>query len=257
MNGWWKFHRAMDRHAVWSLSDGQFKVWIAILNLANHQTQDWWNGTDRVTINPGSFVTSLKNLAVYSHTSIKTVRIALGNLSKIGSITAQIRARRFTEITLVNAETYRGTDLDEGTERGIVGAQQGHSRGTAGALTGEGKEREKKKLPCPAVAGPNGHEAHRVLEWLNTKAGKNFPFSPPNLDLIRCRMKEGTTEHDLKAIISRKVKEWATDEKQRVFLRPKTLFNRTNVANYLGELPGKESDDELPGLRPHDDGGHA
>ena len=180
MNGWWKFHRKMDKHAVWSLSDAQFKVWISILNLANHQDQDWWNGTERVEIKAGSFITSLSHLAQYSHTTIKTIRIALGNLSKIGSIRAEIRANRYTLITLVNAETYRGTDVEEGTVQGKVGARQGHSEGTAGALTGEGEneKKERKKQPPSPRALPESVEwgsSYCLILKYNKEAPDNVP----------------------------------------------------------------------------------
>ena len=113
----------MDQHAVWSLSDGQWKVWCSILNLANHKDQDWWSGTERITIKAGSFITSLKHLSDYSRTSIKTVRLSLKNLEQIGSIKTQIRAQRYTEIILVNAEKWRGVEEEEGTVQGTLGAQ--------------------------------------------------------------------------------------------------------------------------------------
>jgi len=150
MNGWLKLHRRMKDHPVWQLSDGQFKVWIACLILANTKERTWDNKTDIVIIKPGSFVTSLEHLSKDSRTSIKTVRLALKALERIGSIRAQIRAQRYTLIELVNWPTWNGSELDEGTEEGISGAQQGHSKGTAGALTEEGKkERRKRKIPEP------------------------------------------------------------------------------------------------------------
>lgn len=85
----------------------------------------------------------------------------------------------------------------------------------------------------------NGHrpKARAVLDWLNRKASKNFPPTEPTLRLIEARLHEGVHDWQLKAIVSSKVDAWAGDPKMREYLRPKTLFNATNTANYLGELP--------------------
>lgn len=157
MNGWWKCHRKMTEHAVWSLSDSQFKVWITILMYANHKDQDWWNGTERVVVPSGSFVTSQDHLAALSHTSRKTVRLAIDALIRIGSIWANPRAKRYTEIGLVNSEKYRGTDIEEGQQEGQVGAKQGPSEGQVGAITGEYKKvRRKERI---LLANPDGFAA--------------------------------------------------------------------------------------------------
>lgn len=167
MNGWWKFHRQMRNHAVWSLSDGQFKVWITILNEANHIENDWWNGVERIVIPAGSFITSLSHLANLSRTTIKTVRLAIEALTKIGSIKAQTKAKSYTEICVINFDRYRGTDEDEGIDQGNVGAKRGHSRGKVGAITGEVRERENNTLSQLSLAEP-----------VETKTSK--PLSPHN-----------------------------------------------------------------------------
>jgi hypothetical protein len=145
MNGWWKCHRKMTDHAVWNLSDAQFKVWVTILMYANHRDQDWWDGSLRLTIPAGSFITSQDHLATLSRTSRKTVRLSIDALIRIGSITANTRAKKYTEITLINSDKYRGTDIEEGQQEGQVGAKQGPSEGQVGATTGEGRELEKEK----------------------------------------------------------------------------------------------------------------
>jgi hypothetical protein len=145
MNGWWKCHRKMTEHAVWNLSDAQFKVWVTILMYANHRDQDWWDGSLRLTIPAGSFITSQDHLAALSRTSRKTVRLSIDALIRIGSITANTRAKKYTEISLVNSDKYRGTDIEEGQQEGQVGAKQGPSEGQVGATTGEGKKEKKEK----------------------------------------------------------------------------------------------------------------
>jgi uncharacterized phage protein (TIGR02220 family) len=108
------------------------------------------------------------------------------------------------------------------------------------------EKRVKEQLHCEASASRNGHEALDILSWLNTKTGKHFRPTPANLDAIRCRLKEGITSGQLRAIVTRKCREWGTDERMKGFLRPATLFNRTKCEQYVGELPA------LPGDGQHD-----
>jgi uncharacterized phage protein (TIGR02220 family) len=210
---------------------------------ANHRDQDWWDGSLRLTIPAGSFITSQDHLATLSRTSRKTVRLSIDALIRIGSITANIRAKKYTEITLVNSDRYRGTDLDEGQQEGQVGAKQGPSRGQVGAITGEGKkERKKEELHCEAAASQNGNRqtALQILDWLNTKSHRNYRPSDTNLAFITNRLKDGIADWQLRAIVTRKCREWDTDEMRR-YLRPATLFNKTKCEQYVGELPREDT----------------
>lgn len=78
-------------------------------------------------------------------------------------------------------------------------------------------------------------EAGVVLSFLNEKTGKRFE-SQTNIDFILARLREGATVDDCRAVIAMKCREWLTDEKMCKFLRPATLFNKTNFAQYKGEL---------------------
>lgn len=78
--------------------------------------------------------------------------------------------------------------------------------------------------------------ARRVLDFLNEKTGRNYEPVPANLDMIAARLKEGASEDHCRMVIVRKCDEWNGDEHMHKYLRPKTLFNRTNFANYKGEL---------------------
>ncbi len=118
MNGWFKFHRTMLDHAVWSLSEGQLKVWVTCLALANIQPKEWWDGRERTEIPAGSFITSQDHLAKAAKLSRRIVRGALTNLERIGSIRAKARANRWTLIEVVNWPLYQGTGDAQGQEEG-------------------------------------------------------------------------------------------------------------------------------------------
>jgi len=167
----------MRDHAVWSLSDSQFKVWITILTLANHRDGDWWNGRERVTIPAGSFITSQDHLAKESNTSRKTVRLAIAALIQIGSIKANTRANKYTEVCLVNSERYRGSDVEEGQQEGQLGANQGPTEGQLGATTGECKKEEKERstyTPAYNGYGTWPEEWHAIRELI--KGTGALPF---------------------------------------------------------------------------------
>lgn len=78
--------------------------------------------------------------------------------------------------------------------------------------------------------------AKRVLSFLNEKTGRAYRPTPAIVDMIAARIKDGATETECRQIIVRKGRDWSTDEKMSQYLRPKTLFSRTNFENYLGEL---------------------
>jgi uncharacterized phage protein (TIGR02220 family) len=112
---------------------------------------------------------------------------------------------------------------------------------------GEEKRREEKRKeqePSVGQAPPrdkNGfrEKAESVLTWLNGKSRRNYRPSPTNLDMIVNRLKDGIADWQLRAIITRKCREWDTDE-MRKYLRPATLFNKTKCEQYLGELPRED-----------------
>jgi uncharacterized phage protein (TIGR02220 family) len=83
-------------------------------------------------------------------------------------------------------------------------------------------------------------DAIEVLNFLNEKTGRTYEPVPANLELIVARLKDGSSVDDCRAVIAKKCRDWATDDKMRFYLRPATLFNRTKFAQYKGELGAPE-----------------
>jgi uncharacterized phage protein (TIGR02220 family) len=79
-------------------------------------------------------------------------------------------------------------------------------------------------------------ESIEVLQFLNTKASRNYRPTDVNLQLIKARLKEGYTAQDCKQVIAKKCREWLPDDKMREYLRPATLFNREKFNQYIGEI---------------------
>lgn len=83
----------------------------------------------------------------------------------------------------------------------------------------------------------NGHKAEvEILAYLNEKAGRAYKPVPANIKLIAARLKEGATPEDIRAVVDRKCAQWKGDAKMDEYLRPATLFNATNFAQYQGQL---------------------
>lgn len=88
-----------------------------------------------------------------------------------------------------------------------------------------------------AVSAKKSGDSVRILEHLNRVSGKAFKPVAANLELIEARLREASVE-DVLAVIDRQAAKWGSDEKMSEYLRPATLFNRKNFAQYdAGKLP--------------------
>ena len=79
-----------------------------------------------------------------------------------------------------------------------------------------------------------------VLQFLNEKTGRRYQPVKANINLIAARLREGATVTQCRQVIAKKCREWRDDPNQEIYLRPKTLFNATNFANYQGEVAPNE-----------------
>jgi len=125
------------------------------------------------------------------------------------------------------------------------------SERNAGSVTREEKRREEvKESTTPSGLPPDDAHAvkrkaavkigERMVAYLNEKAGTKFKITDVNAELARARvMADGATEADIRAVIDAKVAEWGADPEMRKFLRPATLFARTNFAQYVGQLASR------------------
>jgi len=103
------------------------------------------------------------------------------------------------------------------------------------------KSRVEKSRDITIMSGkPDRKEAIEILNHLNAQTGKSYKPVSANITMITNRLKELTDDQMIK-IIEQNLVQWNCDDKMAAYLRPKTLFNATNCANYVGELdaPGK------------------
>ena len=79
-------------------------------------------------------------------------------------------------------------------------------------------------------------EAREVISFLNKCMKRNYQPVKANLTLARARLAEASLS-TIKAVIATKCDQWEKKAHMAEYLRPKTLLNATNFAQYLGELP--------------------
>jgi len=79
------------------------------------------------------------------------------------------------------------------------------------------------------------------IVYLNQKANRSFdPKNESNQNLVKARYNEGRTLEQFKIVIDKKVAQWHDNDKMMAYLRPSTLFNKTNFENYLNEPISQE-----------------
>lgn len=152
MNGWWKFHRGMLDHAVWSLPGDQVKVWLSICSRVNRTESEWFDGTQRVTVPAGSYITSQDHLAKDARVGRQTVRTAIKNLLRLESISTKIVTNRYTIISVLHWDIYSGEESQPNQEANQRLTNHQPTANQPLTTAGEVREREKerkKQLPSP------------------------------------------------------------------------------------------------------------
>jgi len=98
------------------------------------------------------------------------------------------------------------------------------------------QKKERQYTKDNTLSGKEKPDLITPIEYLNEKTKSHFdPKNKSNQDLVRVRYNEGRTLEQFKQVIDTKVAQWLNDDKMFKYLRPSTLFNRTNFENYLNE----------------------
>lgn len=105
-------------------------------------------------------------------------------------------------------------------------------------------------LPPSRAVPLNGKYSAEIVEivsHLNAKTGLSYKLSGEKTrELIRARLDEGFTVDEFKAAIDCKTAQWLGTDKAE-FLRPKTLFSKTNFESYVQQarlapiIPGESN----------------
>lgn len=88
-------------------------------------------------------------------------------------------------------------------------------------------------------------KAERVLRYLNRLTGQKFsalnPSGQPtaNCKIVIDRIKEGYSKDDFINVIKTQHREWSGDDKMVKYLRPSTLFRKSNFEQYLATVDNR------------------
>lgn len=112
MGGWIKLYRNISSKAIWKCTTPEQKtILITLLLMANHEPNEWeWQG-EKYIIQPGQFITSLKNIAEKAGPgiSIKNVRTAVEKFEKLNFLANQ-STNKNRLITIVNWDVYQAKE---------------------------------------------------------------------------------------------------------------------------------------------------
>lgn len=101
---------------------------------------------------------------------------------------------------------------------------------------------QKKEKPLSGKPDSAPHSAaeteaaEAIIAHLNEVTGSAFKPVESNLRLVRGRLGEGYTAEEIRAVIDAKRAEWFGNRRWGKYLRPATLFNATNFAQYAGQI---------------------
>jgi hypothetical protein len=98
--------------------------------LANWKSATWWNGTQEITLQPGSVVTSVKHLALASKVTEKQIRGCLNYLQKSEMVSIKT-ANKYTLVVIANWASYQQSETDDGNQNGNQRASTGQSKGNS------------------------------------------------------------------------------------------------------------------------------
>ena len=76
--------------------------------------------------------------------------------------------------------------------------------------------------------------AERVLTRLNEQAGTRYRPVRTHVKRISRLLRDGYSEQQMRAVVWHRCELWKDDAKQRIFLRPSTLFGPEKFAEYIG-----------------------
>lgn len=241
-NGWmdgnfiYLFRELKDKE--WAKMPHRFALWVHLLLRAAWKEHDTIFRGHKYHLMPGDFPTTIRKLAEETGMNRESVRRDIVWLRTASMIVTKTTGGS-TLITIVNWTKYQ-----TGVSKPVSNLCQnvGHppvSLQNKGIGQNKGNQKKKKK---PSVSKKKFQEpvedkdrldGMEVIQYLNQKTNKHFKAVPPEL-LARIK------EHGVpacKKVIDNKTAAWLNNPQMNQYLRPSTLFRKSNFEGYLNETP--------------------
>ena len=255
-----KLFSSITESTIWSEDHPTRLTWITMLAMADRRGRVW---------------ASIPGLANRARVTLEEVEAALQKLLSKDkySRTSEFEGRRIEPIDggwrLLNHEKYRSIRDEETvkeTKRNYINKRRANER-TISDIDEENVDISENVDRCRAIAEastdavlqlhtPNKTEAVsgrpdispqkeknkatkaeaiEALRFLNEKTGKAYREVDTNLKLIESILKSGVSLEDIRTVTMRKVRDWRDNPKMAEYLRPSTLYRRSNFEQYLGQ----------------------
>ncbi len=234
---------------------------IHLLLKANHSAQKIIFKDEEITIQRGECIIGRKTLVAETGINGSTAYKKLKILEKVGFCNNKSN-NRFTIVTICNYNSYQNYKSGRQQQKEQLGNNWVTTREQLGNTNNndnnDNNDNNKTHIHDDSNHDKdknNNHDYDHDMDmlsgclpdldapilYLNEKTKSNFdPRNKTNRELVRARYREKRTLEQFKIVIDKKFEQWFTDEKMSKFLRPSTLFNRTNFENYLNEVKTPE-----------------
>nr|AHF24269.1 replisome organizer [uncultured bacterium Contig1770] len=195
------------------------------------------------------FEGSQRYLAEWCGASTRTIRRALSDLKDMGLIEEReqvisgivLKSYRVTAQSIAMHSVGGGQNV-QGCGQNVQGVRTKCPGGADKMSTNIYRDNIEDNNKPPIVplerTEVDGYDPIRdVIDHLNARANKSFKAdTKATRGMVHARMEEGYGVDVIKRVIDLKVGQWSKSPKMRTFIRPSTLFSKTNFENYVNEL---------------------
>ena len=218
----------LDAILLFDFSERQYKIVFAIIR----KTYGYNKKQDDISLSQLSAITKIPNNHVSSIISkLVEMNVIIKNKGKFANVLSINKSYDSWGVRNTSCLNTSFHNMDfASTSVGVLGVRNTSLQKTT--------PKDKPKDICA-----------EVLNYLNSKANKNYKPVKANTDFINARIKDGFTKEDLFRVIDSKCSQWLMDDKMNQYLRPATLFNATKFSQYAGELTSnKPVNKDLEGI---------
>lgn len=228
--GWTKLYREQFNSWVSKKPFCDGYAWSYLYGQANYKKGMVNFRNEYIEVERGQLLTSKKQLKKVFGWTRRHLDNFLLALEKDQMLTYRV-TNRYIVITIINYDKYQGSIEENDTQNDNQVTHRLHTDDIQVSTNKKDKKGKKDKKEDTLSS-----RCEMIINYLNEKTGRNYGLkNKSTTDLMRARFNEGRTVKDFQTVIDKKVKDWLTDDKMNVYLRPSTLFNRTKFENYLNE----------------------
>ncbi len=223
--------RKLINSRIWNNPE-LLKIWIWCLLKTNHS--DNWvtfstgKGESEVFVKRGQFIFGRNSASEELKMKPSTIYKRMIKLKNIGNLELKSNTH-YSIVTICNWEKYQNIKSakeqakEQASSRQVAGKEQASSTNNNEKNDNNEKNEDKRNI---------SGEAKVVIEYLNTTCNRNYQ----KLDEVKARLNDGATVEECIRVIDVKKQDPYFIQNPH-FMRPKTLFKKSNFDDYLNQKP--------------------